>query len=189
MRAIAYLTILVALVSGCHSTRGGGSRQVSPLTPVAREIQRRGYQVKESLIVPPSAWEVSTFRMRNKRLFTFRANQPMPNASDTFCRFSFFEETYDSVEDARNRLAKIHEADPNGPAEEEDYTSTMRAAFRVGNVTYVLQTDAAIFWDEVQRLTKALTGSTRGAELTRALDALKRSLPRRIWHPSGVRPN
>ena len=41
--------------------------------------------------------------------------------------------------------------------------------FRVGTVTYFLETDAIIFWDEVQRLAKALANSTPGAELTRAI--------------------
>ena len=45
----------------------------------------------------------------------------------------------------------------------------MRTGFRVGTVTYILETDGAIFWDEVQRLAKALAQSTPGAELTRAV--------------------
>jgi hypothetical protein len=107
--------------------------------------------------------------MRNKRFFSFRADQPLPNSRDYYCRFSLTEETYDSVDDARQRLANLHRASPDGPAEEEDYTSTMRTGFRVGNLTYVLQTDASIFWDEVQRLAKALANSIQGAELSRAI--------------------
>jgi hypothetical protein len=42
----------------------------------------------------------------------------------------------------------------------------MRAGFRVGNVTYILQTDAAVFWGEMERVTKELAAATAGAELS-----------------------
>lgn len=100
-------------------------------------------------------------------MFSFRANQPEPGTRDHFCRFSLFEETYDSPDDARNRLANVHLPSPDGPAEERDYLSAMRTGFRVGNVAYVLQTDASAFWDKVKRFAKELAGATPGAELTR----------------------
>jgi hypothetical protein len=164
---LVYLTIGLAVVSGCHSKRAGLGKEPLPLTPLAQEIQRRGYHAKESLIVPPTVWEVSTFRMRSKRFFSFRADQPLPNAPDTYCRFSLFEETYGSVADARQRLANLHRPSPD--AEDDEYVRVMRAGFRVGAVTYVLQTDAIVFWDEVQRLAKALANSTQDAELSRAI--------------------
>lgn len=162
---LVFLAFALGLAGGCHGKRAVDARQYSPLTPVAQEIQRRGYHAKESLTVPPTPWEVSTFRMRTKRSFSFRADQPVPNASDTYCRFWFFEETYDSIEDARHRLANLHLPNPEGPADERHYLSAMRTGFRVGNVTYVLQTDALIFWDEVQRLAKALANSTPSAQM------------------------
>ena len=164
---MACLTFALALLFGCHAKRPAGGPQSSPLTPVAQEIQRRGYRAKESLIVPPTAWEVSTFRMRSKRSFSFRADQPLPNARDTYCRFSLFEETYDSVDDARQRMTNLHRPSPD--VEDDEYVRVMRTGFRVGAVTYVLQTEAIIFWDEVQRLSKALASSTQGAELSRAI--------------------
>jgi hypothetical protein len=161
----AGLTFGLALLYGCNAKPPADARHSSPLTPLAQEIQHRGYHPKESRIVPPTPWEVATFRMRSKRFSSFRGDQPVPNSRDYYCRFSFFEETYDSVEDARHRLANLHLASPDGPAEERDYLSTMRTGFRVGNVTYVLQTDTLIFWDEVQRIAKALATTTQGAEL------------------------
>jgi hypothetical protein len=107
--------------------------------------------------------------MRSKRSFSFRADQPQPGSGDYYCRFSLFEETYDSADDARHRLANLHLPNPDGPAEERDYLSLMRTGFRIGNVTYVFQTDAIIFWDEVQRFAKDLFGATPGAELTHAI--------------------
>jgi hypothetical protein len=53
----------------------------------------------------------------------------------------------------------------------------MRTGFRVGTVTYFLETDAIIFWDEVQRLAKVLADSTPGAELTRAMINAADALP------------
>jgi hypothetical protein len=107
--------------------------------------------------------------MRGKHRFSFRADQPLPNAHDTYCRFSLFEETYDSPADAQYRLANIHLPNSDGPAEERDYLSAMRTGFRVGNVTYVLQTDASVFWPEVQRLVDELATATKGAERSSAI--------------------
>ena len=143
---IAGLIFALALAVGCHTK----------LPPLAHEIERRGYHVKESAVVDPTSWQRSTFRMHSRRSFSFRANQPLPNAPDTYCRFTLFEETYDSAADAQNRVTNIHLPDPTGPAEEQHYLSVMRTGLTVGNVAYVLQTDAAIFWDEVQRLAKEL---------------------------------
>jgi len=161
--------LALALVAGCRSKQGLNPRQQSPLTPMAQEIQRRGYHAKESLMVSPTAWEISTFRMRTKHVFSFRANQPEPGTNNYYCRFSFFEETYDSADDARHRLANVHLPSPDGPEGERDYLSVMSTGFRVGNVTYILQTDASQFWDEVQRFAKELVNATQGAELTRAI--------------------
>src|SRR5262245_13248018 len=152
MTRITQITLLLfalTFVAGC-------TKQIS-LTPVAQEVQRRGYSVKESTVDEPTDWQKSTFRMRSKKVFSFRANQPMPNARDTYCRFTLFEETYDSAADAEARLSRIHLADPTGPAEEQHYLSAMREGFRVGTVAYVFQTDAAIFWDEIKRLAKELS--------------------------------
>src|SRR6266550_401027 len=154
------LTFALALVAGCHSKQSANQRQESPLTPVAQEVQRRGYHARESLVVPPTAWEISTFRMRSKRSVSFRADQPQQGSGDYYCRFSLFEETYGSADDARHRLANLHLPNPDGPPEERDYLSLMRTGFRIGNVTYVFQTDAILFWDEVQRFAKELANAT-----------------------------
>lgn len=162
---VTCLIFVLALAAGCQ--RGNHPLEALPLTTVAQDIQRRGYDVKESQIVSPTLWEVSTLRMRNKRYFSFRADQPQAGTRDYYCRFTLFEETYDSVDDARNRLANLHVAAPDGPVIDE-YRLTMRRGFRIGTVTYFLETDASIFWDEVNRLAMTLANSTAGAELTRA---------------------
>ena len=161
-----WLTIILVVLAGCQSKQGFGVFGSSGPGPVAEEIQRRGYHSTASVVLAPTAWESSTFRMRNRRLLSFRADRPLPNTSDYYCRFSFFEETYDSTDDARHRLANIHLPNPEGPSGERDYLSTMRAGFRVENTVYVLQTDASIFWDEVQRLTKSVADVTPGAEIS-----------------------
>ena len=131
-------------------------------------------------MVQPTSWEISTFRMRRKESFSFRADKPISTANDTYCRFSLFEETYDSIEDARRRLANLHLSNPEGPEGERDYLSAMRTGFRVGNVTYILQTDGVIFWDEVQRLAKVLANSTPDADLTRAIKGRDQSAVLRL---------
>ena len=165
---VACLAFALSLVTGCHAKRSTNADQALPLTPVAQEIQQRGYHVKESRGVTPTLWETSTLHMRSKRYFSFRADQPQPGSRDYYCRFSLFEETYDAVDGARHRLANLHVAAPDGLAVDE-YRLTMRWGFRVGTVTYFLETDASIFSDEVERLAKTLANSTPGADLTRAI--------------------
>ena len=153
------------LLSACRTKPPADAPQSSTLTALVQEIQRRGYHPKESRIVAPTPWEVSTFQLRSKRFLPFRADHPLPNARDTYCRFSLFEEAYDSVNDARQRLTNLHRPSPD--AEDDEYVRVMRAGFRVGAVVYVLQTDAIIFWDEVQQLVKVLAHSTPDSELGR----------------------
>jgi hypothetical protein len=149
MTKAAATILTLVLVAGCVSRQ-------PPLSRVAQEVQRRGYHLKESSVVLPTSWESSTFRMRSKRWFSFRADQPLVNSSDTYCRFKLIEESYDSAVDAQYRVDNIRLADPGGGAEEQYYLHGLRAGFRAGNVAYVLQTDAIQFWDEVQRLTNEL---------------------------------
>jgi hypothetical protein len=133
---------------------------------VAQEIQRRGYRAKESFIESPTPWETSTFRMRSKRAVSFRAVQPQPGPGEYFVRFWFFEETYDSIEDARNRLAHLHLRSPDADAQVNEYDRVMRSGFRVENTVYFLQTDAIVFWDETRSFAKKLAQATQGVELT-----------------------
>jgi hypothetical protein len=164
---VACLLIAWAFAAGCHAKRTAEVRQPSPLTPVAQEIQRRGYRAKDSWVVEPTPWEISTFRMRSKRFFSFRADQQMPNERENYyVRFSLFEETYDSLDDARYRLLNLHRASPDTDSDNE-YVRSMRTGFSVGSVVYVFQTDAVIFWGEVKRLANQLANSTPGAELER----------------------
>ena len=185
---VTCLALALAFVAGCPTRRSADPKQQLPLSSVGQEIQRRGYHVKESSVVAPTSWDISTFRMRTKRVFSFRANQPETGTTNYFCRFSLFEETYDSPADAQYRIANVHLPNPNGDEMERDYLSAMRTGFRVGNVTYVLQTDASAFWDEVKRFAKQLASATPGAELTRAIikrppnKSLDRSHGQRLSH-------
>jgi hypothetical protein len=185
----ALLTLGLAFAAGCHRVKkSADTRQEAPLTPAAQEIQRRGYRVTESSIVAPAPWEASILHMRSKRSSSFRADQRLPNERENYyVQFSLTEETYDSVDEARQRLATMHDEYPRTPGApvEDEYIRTMRAGFRVGTVAYILQTDAAIFWPEVKRLADALATATPGSELTpdvpndplqNSLDLSRRSL-------------
>jgi hypothetical protein len=178
---LACFVCTLALVAGCHAKkslevreqppptpnvgRSQSGRDQSPLSPIAQEIQRRGYEVKERLTAPPTSWEVTTLRLHSKRSVSFRANQPQGGAGNYFVRFWFFEETYDSIEDAEHRLANLHLPSPDADAEVNEYGRVMRSGFRVGTVVYFLQTDAIVFWDDMQRFAKEIFRATPGAEL------------------------
>jgi hypothetical protein len=132
---------------------------------MAQEIQRRGYHAKESFIESPTPWEASTFRLRSKRSVSFRANQPQAGTRDYFVRFWFFEEAYDSIEDARHRLANIHVPSPDATIEVNEKARVMRSAFRVGTTVYFLETDAISLWDDMRSFAKRLAKATQGVEL------------------------
>jgi hypothetical protein len=156
--------LAVVIVSCSDSQRSVTPAEQLSLTPIAQEIQRHGYHAKESHVVPPTTWEIDTFRMRFKRSFSFRADAPQTGTRDYFVRFWFFEETYDSIEDARNRLVQLHLPSPDADAQVNEYDRVMRSGFRVGTVVYFLQTDAIVFWDDLKRVAKDLFLATPGAE-------------------------
>jgi hypothetical protein len=138
---------------------GCGTHKQVPLSSVAKEIQARGYRARESFASPPKDWEISRFRLRSRVIVAFKADQPLPNENEKYyCRFSLAEETYDSSDDAQQRLDHLHDPSPDGPVEDE-YSRVLRDGFIVDHTLYILQTDAAIFLPEIQRLTKALAAS------------------------------
>jgi hypothetical protein len=151
------LAVAVMALLGC------GARTQSPaemsLSSVAKEIQARGYRARESFVHSPTDWEISRFRMRSRVIVTFKAEQPLPNENDKYyVRFSLAEETYDSSDDAHQRLDHLHDAFTDGPVEDE-YSRVLREGFVVDRTLYILQTDASKFLPEIQRLTKTLAAS------------------------------
>lgn len=154
---VAALAIAVMAICGC-SVRTQTQPEI-PLSPVAKAIQARGYRAQKSYALPPTDWEISQFRLRNRVMVAFKAEQPLPNERETYyCRFSLAEESYDSSADAQQRLDHLHDATPNGP-EEDEYSRVLRDGFVVDRTLYVLQTDAAKFLPEIRRLTKTLAAS------------------------------
>jgi hypothetical protein len=132
------------------------------LSALGNQLESQRYQAKKCVTVLPTTWEATRFRLRSKQVTFFKANERLPNETENyFVRFSFAEETYDSKEDARRRLAQLHKEFPDGPWEDE-YTRAMREGFLIDRTAYILQTDAAIFWPEIKRLTKLLAESNGG---------------------------
>ena len=159
----------VFLVFALTACRAATSRLAEPteipaaLSAMGNQLESQGYRTKKCVTVSPTTWEAHKFRLRRKQLTTFKAEQRLPNETENYyVRFSFAEETYDSKEDARNRLVQLHKEFPDGPWEDE-YTRAMREGFLIDHTAYILQTDAAIFWPEIKRLTKLLAES-RGGE-------------------------
>ena len=152
--SLAGMVLALIAASGCR----GGIQAEIPLSAVAKDIQARGYRVQKSFVSPPRDWEISKFRMRERVVVAFKAEQPMPNENETYyCRFGLAEETYDSGNDASQRLAQLHDAIEGSG--EDGYTRVLREGFVVDRTLYVLQTDAAIFLPEIRRLTKTLAAS------------------------------
>lgn len=152
------LTTIIVMAFGCRLL----TQIEIPLSSVAKEIQARGYRAEKSFANPPTSWETSKFGMRSRVVVAFKAEKPLPNETEKYyCRFSLAEETYDSVNDARQRLAQLHDEFPDGPHEDQ-YTRVLREGFIVDRTLYILQTDAAIFLPEIRRLTKTLAVSRTG---------------------------
>lgn len=160
-----WLFLLCALIAcGAGTSRFADPPEIAaPVSALGNVLESHGYRAKKCVTVSPTAWEANKFRMRGRQLTTFKAEQRLPNETENYyVRFLFAEETYDSKEDARRRLAQLHKEFPDGPWEDE-YTRAMREGFLIDRTAYILQTDAAIFWPEIKRLTKLLAES-RGGE-------------------------
>jgi len=164
-KSISLLLVLFALI-GCRATtsrRAEATEIPAALSAMGNDLESQGYQARKCVTVRPTAWEANKFRMRNKQVTSFKAKERLPNETENyFVRFSFAEETYDSKDDAISRLAQLHKEFSDGPWEDE-YTRAMREGFLIGRTAYILQTDSAIFWPEIKRLTKLLSES-RGGE-------------------------
>jgi hypothetical protein len=164
-RSILLLFVLFALI-GCRAatSRPGEATEIpAALSAMGNDLELQGYQAGKCVMVRPTTWEANKFRLRNKQVTSFKAKERLPNETESYyIRFSFAEETYDSKDDAIKRLAQLHKEFPDGPWEDE-YSRAMREGFVIGRTAYILQTDAAIFWPEIKRLTKLLAES-RGGE-------------------------
>jgi hypothetical protein len=165
LKSICWLFLLFALVACRPITKrlSEPTEVLAPLSALGKELESQGYRVMKCITVSPTSWEATKFRMRGKQLTAFKAEKRLANETENYyVRFSFAEETYDSNEDARRRLAQLHKEFPDAPWEDE-YTRAMREGFLIDRTAYILQTDAAIFWPEIKRLTKLLAES-RGGE-------------------------
>ena len=164
-KSISLLFVLFALF-GCRTatSRPAEATEIpASLSAIGNDLESQGYQARKSVTVRPSTWEANKFRMRTKQVTSFKAKERLSNETENYyVRFSFAEETYDSRDDAIKRLAQLHKEFPDGPWEDE-YSRAMREGFVIGRTAYILQTDAAIFWPEIKRLTKLLAES-RGGE-------------------------
>ena len=173
-KSLCFLIALLVLC-GCRASTSRYAQPTTmeiPVSSVAREIQARGYRAEESRVLVAAPWEVSKFRMRNKQIVEFKAEQPLPNENQRYyCRFSLAEETYDSGDDARRRLTHLHDSELEGLI--DDYTRVLRDGFLVDRTVYILQTDAAIFLPEIRRLTKILAAS-RNASRAIAANEIRR---------------
>jgi hypothetical protein len=149
------LALVLIAVPGC---KADAQREI-PLSEVAKEIQARGYRVQQSSAPAPKDWEVAKFRMRHKVQVSFKAQERLPNENENYyVRFTLVEETYDSLSDAQQRFAQLHDRSPDGGPEDQ-YLSVLRDGFVVDRNLYVLQTDAVKFLSEIQRLTKELAAA------------------------------
>ena len=164
-KSISLVFVLLALI-GCRaatSRRAEAHEVPAALSAIGNDLESQGYQARKCVTVRPTTWEANKFRMRYKQVTSFRAKERLPNETENYyVRFSFAEETYDSKDDAIKRLAQLHKEFPDGPWEDE-YSRAMKEGFLIGRTAYILQTDAAIFWPEIKRLTKLLAES-RGGE-------------------------
>ena len=165
LKSISFLFVLFALI-GCRAatSRLAEATEIpAALSTIANDLESQGYQARKCVTVHPTTWEANKFRMRHKQVTSFKAKERLPYETENYyVRFSFAEETYDSKDDAIKRLVQLHSEFPDGPWEDE-YTRAMRQGFLIGRTAYILQTDAAIFWPEIKRLTKLLAES-RGGE-------------------------
>jgi len=166
LKSIGWIFLLFALIAcRARTNRFSGPPEIpAPLSAVGNVLESQGYRANKCITVNPTAWEANKFRLRGKQLTTFKAEQRLPNETENyFVRFSLAEETYDSADDARQRLTQLHKEFADGPWEDE-YSRTMRDGFLIDRTAYILQTDAAIFWPEIKRLTKVLLESRAGVE-------------------------
>lgn len=134
-----------------------------PLGPVAKEIKARGYRAQKRTVPDLTSWERYHFRMREKVVVAFKAQERLPNENeDLYVRFTLTEQTFYNGDDAYRRLSELHDPWYDIAAEDPEYDRVLRDGFVVDGTVYILETDDGKFLPEVLRLTKELAAARGG---------------------------
>lgn len=105
----------------------------------------------------PSEWEKQQFKIQSKAGFSVKSKNQVPRLEEnTYYRFSFIYEAYETVEEAKSRVTRLREPPPANSISEPDKAFPLREGFSLGNKVYIITTDVYAFMPELERLTKEL---------------------------------
>lgn len=150
---LSFLVSSVLVSSSIYSQAGQNTVQNDG--KATRDFSLPEYTVSELSAVEPSEWEQASFDLQSKKIYKLRSTQSIPGVKNTFYRFIVTVETYESKDEASVRIVRLHERPP-GLTAEESKAFPLRRGFQKDKNVYIVSTDAALFDQELDRVTEKL---------------------------------
>ena len=144
-------TILVSLVS-CKSSKQEAEVNAEASQAVITELLsdgesgKLGFKSSPTEVVAQTPWELKQFGEASILHQFVKSKSPMKQNSSMFPRFTIIRETYSTSDHAVSRSGRLREFDPSLDTKTKEGAGlVLRDGFSVGNMVWIVTTDAAIF--------------------------------------------
>ncbi len=104
----------------------------------------------------PTEWEKQQFNMKSVSGFSIKSKNQVPKWEDTYYRFSFINETYETEQEAKVRITKLYEEPPALPMSEPNKAFPLRKGFSLGKNVNIIATDDLGYMSKLERLASGL---------------------------------
>jgi hypothetical protein len=147
-----FIFVTLIICGGCSS---------APSPEVERFLAKQGFDAEFSNPAVTS-WEAKTFNLLKKEEWETKSRAEVPNWKGAYYRFTVVKESYQSHQEASDRLNRVHEKPP-GLGPDEDKAFPLRAGFNFENTVYVVSCQVSMFHEHLKDFTQELEREVSGA--------------------------
>lgn len=140
-----FIFVTLAFCGGCSSP---------PSPEVERFLAKQGFDAEFSnpAVTP---WERKTFNLLKKEEWEAKSRAEVSNWKGAYYRFTVVKESYQSHQEAIDRLNRLHEKPP-GLGPDEDKAFPLREGFSFENTVYVVSCQVSMFHEDMKDFTREL---------------------------------
>lgn len=141
---VSFLIVVILIIyGGCSS---------APSPEVKRFLAKQGFDAEFSnpAVTP---WERKTFNLLKKEEWKTKSRAEVPNWRGAYYRFTVEKESFQSHQEASDRLNRLHEKPP-GLGPEEDKAFPLREGFKSENSVYVVSCQVSMFHEHLKDFTR-----------------------------------
>jgi hypothetical protein len=126
------------------------------LEEIEKNVKALQYTIKSPVeSIALNNWERDSLNIIKKRALKIKSSKPVKNGSSTWYRFTIYEESFPDSIVAEMRMQKLFIKPPSLSGEQLKLFP-LRRGFRCNNKVFLITTDAAIFKQELERLSLLL---------------------------------